>query len=128
MDTKLSRKARILVVDDVATNRHILAAVLGTEGYEVETADDGLNALAKVKAFKPDVVLLDVEMPQMDGLAVCRRLRADPGTQWLPIVFVTALEDEATKRQCLEAGGHDVLPKSVDAKKLLVCVRSLLPL
>lgn len=122
----LARTARILVVDDVAVNRRLLARRLTAEGYAVETADNGVNALAKVASFAPDVVLLDVEMPQMDGLMVCRCLRADVGMRGLPVVFVTALEDAAAQRECLAAGGDAVLPKDVEAVTLLACVRSLL--
>lgn len=86
--------ARILVVDDVLPNLQLLEAKLRAEFYEVDLAANGPDALAKAQAWAPDVILLDVMMPDMDGFEVCRRLKADPATAHLPVVMVTALTEQ----------------------------------
>ncbi len=82
--------ARVLVVDDVAVNRRLLEAKLTAEYYEVATAASGAEALAMAARWSPDVILLDVMMPGMDGIEFCRRLKANPGTSDVPVVFITA--------------------------------------
>jgi DNA-binding response OmpR family regulator len=116
--------ARILVVDDVPQNVRLLEAVLTPRGYEVVGATDGDRALGLVRSSKPDLVLLDVMMPDPDGYEVCRRLRADDGTAVLPVIMVTASTDEKTK--AIEAGADDLIAKPFNHDELLTRIRSLL--
>jgi len=116
---------RILVVDDVPQNVRLLEAVLEPRGYEVVTASDGLAALELVGSSRPDLVLLDVLMPGMDGYAVCRRIRAREETAVLPVVMVTSSTGQE-KRQAIEAGADDFVQKPFDQHELLTRVRSLL--
>ncbi|RAK51007.1 PleD family two-component system response regulator [Phenylobacterium deserti] len=117
--------ARILVVDDVEANVRLLEAKLTAEYYEVLTAPDGPTALAVAAAEKPDIVLLDVMMPGMDGFSVCRRLKDDPATRHVPVVLVTALDGRADRVAGLEAGADDFLTKPIDDVMLFARVRSL---
>jgi adenylate cyclase len=117
--------AKILVVDDIPTNIALLEATLVPRGYEVVSAKDGQEALDVVAREQPDLVLLDVHMPGMDGYQVCRHLRADPETQFLPVVMVTATA-EAEKIKAIEAGAEDFIPKPFDKAELLARVASLL--
>jgi CheY-like chemotaxis protein len=96
--------ARVLVVDDIATNLRLLEAKLLNEYYEVSVAASGVEALAVVQRWMPDVVLLDVMMPEMDGYEVCRRLKAQPATAHIPVVMITALTDQAESRARPRAG------------------------
>ena len=117
--------ARILVVDDVEANVRLLQAKLEAEYYEVLTARDGAEALKTAADARPDIVLLDVMMPELDGFEVCRRLRADPATRHIPIVMVTALDGRRDRLAGLEAGADDFLTKPIDDVTLLARVRSL---
>jgi two-component system cell cycle response regulator len=117
--------ARILVVDDIEANVRLLQAKLEAEYYEVLTAPDGPTALAVAAAEKPDIVLLDVMMPGMDGFAVCRRLKDDAETRHIPVVLLTALDGRADRVAGLEAGADDFLTKPIDDVMLFARVRSL---
>ena len=117
--------ARILVVDDIEANVRLLEAKLEAEYYEVLTAPDGPTALALAAAEKPDIVLLDVMMPGLDGFAVCRRLKDDPETRHIPVVLLTALDGRADRVAGLEAGADDFLTKPIDDVMLFARVRSL---
>ncbi|RAK69166.1 PleD family two-component system response regulator [Phenylobacterium kunshanense] len=117
--------ARILVVDDIESNVRLLEAKLSAEYYEVLTASDGPTALAMAAAERPDIVLLDVMMPGMDGFQVCRRLKDDPETRHIPVVLVTALDGRADRVAGLEAGADDFLTKPIDDVMLFARVRSL---
>ena len=117
--------ARILVVDDIESNVRLLEAKLTAEYYEVLTANDGPTALAMAAAELPDIVLLDVMMPGMDGFDVCRRLKDDPLTRHIPVVLVTALDGRADRVAGLEAGADDFLTKPIDDVMLFARVRSL---
>lgn len=117
---------RILVVDDVATNRIVMKVKLAAACYAVDQADCGAAALAAARRDSPDLVLLDVVMPDMSGLEVCRRLKADPATADIPVILITALADHASKMAGLEAGADDFLTKPVDEVTLLARVRSSL--
>ena len=116
---------RILVVDDVARNVRLLEAVLTAAGYEVVGAGSGTEAIEAVARDSPDLVLLDIRMPDIDGYEVCRRLRADPAAQFLPIVMVTSAEDEE-RIAALEAGADDFVAKPFNQGELLARVRSLI--
>lgn len=117
--------ARILVVDDIEANVRLLEDRLTAEYYEVVTAFDGPTALAMAASEKPDIILLDVMMPGMDGFQVCRRLKDDPETRHLPVVLVTSLDGRADRIAGLEAGADEFLTKPIDNVMLLARVRSL---
>ena len=117
--------ARILVVDDIEANVRLLEAKLTAEYYDVLTASDGPTALAIAAKEKPDIVLLDVMMPGMDGFQVCRRLKDDPETRHVPVVLVTALDGRADRIAGLESGADEFLTKPIDDVMLFARVRSL---
>jgi two-component system cell cycle response regulator len=120
--------ARVLVVDDILSNVKLLEAKLAAEYFEVITAPNGEQALARVAEELPDIVLLDVMMPGMDGFEVCRRIKANTKTAHIPIVMVTALDQPSDRVTGLDAGADDFLTKPVDDTALFARVRSLVRL
>src|SRR6185295_5982931 len=116
----------ILVVDDQAPNRTLLADLLSATGYFVETASGGKEALAKIRLAKPDLVLLDIVMPEMNGYEVCQAVRADATLGLLPVVLVTALDANEERIRGLESGADDFLTKPINQPELLARVKSLL--
>lgn len=120
--------ARVLVVDDILPNVKLLEAKLTSEYYEVLTATSGLEALEKVAAHSPDIVLLDVMMPGMDGFEVCTRIKSNPATAHIPVVMVTALTDTADRIKGLQAGADDFLSKPLNDIALMSRLRSLVRL
>ena len=117
---------RILIVDDAPSNLQILQLRLGRNGYEIITASDGEKAIAAARQHHPDLILLDVMMPKMDGIEVCRQLRADPSLPFIPIIMVTAKTDPRDVVAGLEAGGDEYLIKPVDQAALVARVKSML--
>jgi len=122
------KRPKILVVDDSEQNIELVSAMMRAEGYDVVTAADGLEALALVAADLPELILLDIMMPKLDGYQVCRLLKGRPETCLVPIVLITALGDEADKILGIEAGADDFLTKPFSHTELRARVRSLLRL
>lgn len=120
--------ARVLIVDDIPTNIRLLEVRLMAEYYEVASALSGPEALSLCESTEIDIVLLDVMMPDMDGFEVCRRLKANPRTQHIPVVMITALDQPSDRVKGLEAGADDFLTKPVDDMQLLARVKSLVRL
>jgi two-component system cell cycle response regulator len=120
--------ARVLVVDDILSNVKLLEAKLTAEYFEVVTAFNGIEALARVEECDPDIVLLDVMMPGMDGFEVARRIKGNPKTAHVPVVMVTALDQPSDRVAGLDAGADDFLTKPVDDAALFARVRSLVRL
>jgi adenylate cyclase len=118
--------ARILVVDDVADNVEILRMRLTSLGYEVVVAEDGEQALARVRETLPDLILLDIMMPKIDGLEVVRRLKADASLPFIPVILVTAKASQKDIIAGLDAGGDDYLTKPIDHGALVARVRAML--
>ena len=126
MNGRDSENPKILVVDDHPSSRMTAVALLSVEGYDVLEAENGMAALACVIDLNPDLILLDVMMPGMDGYEVCRRLKQDEQTRLIPIVFVTALNDRRARLKGIEAGGDDFLSKPFDQLELSARVKSLI--
>jgi two-component system cell cycle response regulator len=120
--------ARVLVVDDILANVRLLEAKLAAEYFEVVTAMNGLDALDAVQRAKPDIILLDVMMPGIDGIEVCLRLKANPATQHIPVIMVTALDQPEDRLRGLRAGADDFLTKPVSDISLFCRVKSLVRL
>jgi two-component system, cell cycle response regulator len=119
---------RVLVVDDVPINRRLLRAKLEAEYFEVAEAESGPAALAQIAETPPDILLLDVMMPEMDGFEVCRTVKSDPQTAHIPVIMVTALSEVADRVKALECGADDFLTKPVNDLALFARARSLMRL
>ena len=119
---------KVLVVDDGAANRELIEACLADVECEVRLASDGLHALRMIEASPPDLVLLDVQMPGMDGYEVCRRIKAEPDLRLVPVVMITALDSTDDRVTALEAGADDFMSKPVERVELVARVRSALKL
>ncbi|MBE9010739.1 two-component system response regulator [Pseudanabaenaceae cyanobacterium LEGE 13415] len=119
-------RPKILVVDDHPSSRMTAVALLSVEGYDVVEAESGAAALSQLHETNPDLILLDVMMPGMDGYEVCRRLKQDEHTRLTPIVFITALDDRRSRLRGIEAGGDDFLTKPFDQLELSARVKSLI--
>jgi len=117
---------QILIVDDNSANLDIFETRLAAHGYDIITASDGAEGLAVAMERKPDLILLDIMMPKMDGIEVCRRLKGDPSLPFIPIILVTAKAEAEDVVAGLEAGGDEYLTKPVDQKALVARVKSML--
>jgi putative two-component system response regulator len=116
----------VLIVDDIEGNARLVAAILAPDGHAVRTASDGAEALRMVRADPPDLLLMDVMMPHVDGFEACRTIKQDPGMRLIPVVLVTALDDTASRIRGFEAGADDFVSKPFNAHELRARVRSLL--
>src|SRR6202050_4196402 len=119
---------RILIVDDEPGARTALATLLRREGFEVRDVSDGAAALAACSSFRPDLILLDIVMPGMDGFEVCRRIKATPETRLTPVVLITGLSATEDRIRVINASADDFLSKPIDFSELLARTRSLLRL
>src|SRR5690242_3552440 len=120
--------ARILIVDDILPNVKLLEAKLSGEYFDVITAQSGAEAIEKAETLSPDLILLDVMMPVMDGFETCQKLKNNPVTAHIPVVMVTALTDATDRVRGLESGADDFLSKPVNDVALMARVRSLVRL
>lgn len=123
--SRTRRRTRVLLADDTESIRALFEKLLTTEGHQVITVEDGIAALEAVRRHRPDVILLDVGMPGLDGIEVCRRLKSDPLTRLTPVVLVTGLSDLSDRIKGIEAGADDFLSKPVHPHELRARVASL---
>ncbi len=121
----MNAPATILIVDDLAANRDTLVELLTADGFRLVEAGDGVHALALAAANPPDLILLDIMMPGMDGLEVCRRLRSDARLAEVPVIMVTSLDDQASRLAGLEAGADDFISKPFNRAELRARVRTI---
>ncbi len=124
----MDHKPRVLIVDDQLSARQTLEALLSEEGYELFFAANGVEALAAAQEIEPDVILLDVMMPVMNGFQVCQRLRANPRLAEVPVIMITALDDHEARLQGFEMGADDFLNKPFDRAELRARVRTIVRL
>ena len=120
------RPPRVLIADDNPQGLELLEAYLSDCGYELRSAADGEQTLKQVAAWQPDLILLDVMMPRLSGFEVCKRLRADPATQDVSVLMVTALDQPSDMERAAEVGADDFVSKPIKKQELLVRVRSML--
>ena len=121
-------RSRVLIVDDEVHNRRLLEVMLGSEPYDLQLATSGEDALSQIALQPPDLILLDVMMPGVDGYAVANRIKGSPATRNIPVIMVTAFDDRQAKMLALNAGAEDFLTKPVDRAELCARVRNLLRL
>jgi adenylate cyclase len=122
----MTEPRKILVIDDMPRNSKLLDDLLTVKGYSVETAASGAEGLEKIESWQPDLILLDIMMPEMNGYEVCRKIRENPETEILPVVMVTSLDGPEERTKGLDAGADDFLSKPINQPALLARVRSLL--
>lgn len=123
---EINDKKKVLVVDDDDKNLKFLGSLLEFYNYDHEEARNGVEALEKTETYKPDLILLDIMMPEMDGYEACRRLKNKPETRNIPVVIITALSDKKSRIEGLNAGANDFLTKPVDKTELALRVKNLL--
>ena len=121
-----TRPPRVLIADDNVQGAELLEAYLSDSGYELRTAADGEQTLQQVKSWQPDVILLDIMMPRISGFEVCKRLRADPATQDVGVLMITALDQPSDMERAVDVGTDEFLSKPINKNELLLRVRSLL--
>ncbi len=120
----LSPKGNILVVDDTPNNLRLLSGMLREQGYEVRSVLNGRMALTTVEAEPPDLILLDITMPQMDGYEVCQQLKAKPNVSEIPVIFISALDDAVDKVKAFQSGGVDYITKPFQLEEVLARVEN----
>lgn len=123
----MNDSAHILIVDDNETNRQLLVDLLQPMGYRLSEAIDGKDAIAEVHKGNPDIVLMDINMPIMDGLTATKHLREDPRFKSLPVIIVTAYNEPTYRRQAAEAGCSAYIKKPVDIPRLYGVIEELIP-
>jgi len=122
------KQTKILIVDDEEANLKYMSTLISRYGYIFDVARNGIEAIEKTKKINPDIILLDILMPEMDGIEACKRLKEDPETRHIPIIVLTALEDKETKIESLKAGANDFLSKPVDNIELIARIKNFLQL
>jgi PleD family two-component response regulator len=120
--------ADILIVDDTPANLNVLSAILGKRGYRVRPAINGTLALKAAQKAAPDLILLDVQMPGLDGYEVCRQLKDDPHTRAIPVIFISALDDALDKVEAFQVGGVDYITKPFQIEEVLARVENQIAL
>jgi putative two-component system response regulator len=116
----------VLIVDDIEGNTRLMESLLRPDGHTVRTASDGAEALRLVRSEHPDLVLMDVMMPKLDGYEACAEIKQDPSTRLIPVVLITSLNDSASRIRGIDAGADDFVSKPFNAPELRARVRSLL--
>jgi DNA-binding response OmpR family regulator len=119
-------RRKVLVVDDDPGMREVLESILVTENVEVCTAVDGKDAVQKTLAVKPDLILLDIGMPKLNGLTFCKAIRAGAATRNIPVIIVTSLTAAGRLEECMEAGADDFIGKPFQVEDILIRVRAML--
>jgi two-component system, cell cycle response regulator DivK len=119
--------ARLLLVDDEQANLDLHSLILQREGFDVATAANGAEALEAVRANRPDLVIMDMEMPVMDGRQAATALKSDPATRSLPVIALTSNSHPGAREECLRAGCDDYTTKPLDPRQLASKIRALLP-
>jgi PleD family two-component response regulator len=120
------RPPRVLIADDTPQSAELLEAYLSGTDYELAVAADGEETLARVADWQPDLILLDIMMPKISGFEVCKRLKANPATQDIAVIMVTALDQASDIERAVDAGTNDFLSKPINKTELLLRVRNLL--
>jgi len=124
--TETIKQPRILIVDDEEKNYRLISAILKSLSCVYETAKDGKEAILKTVEFNPDLIFLDIMLPELDGYAVCKILKDNPDTRNIPILVMTALDDKSSKLKALEVGANDYLTKPVDSTEVMIRTKNLL--
>lgn len=119
-------QGKVLVVDDEVYILHILDFSLGAEGFDVITAADGEQALSRARSERPDLIVMDIMMPRLDGYETCRRLKSDPATKNIPVLLLTARGREEDRKRGMEAGADDYMTKPFSPNKLIARVTEML--
>lgn len=127
METQ-TQKTNILIVDDTPANLRLLMQILSQDGYKVRMVPNGKRALDSIEAYPPDLILLDIMMPDMNGYEVCNQLKANPTTAAIPILFITALNEPLDKVKAFSVGGVDYITKPFQVEEVLARVRTHLAL
>jgi CheY-like chemotaxis protein len=128
MRDRPSTAGDVFIVDDTPANLDLLDSILYERGYRVRVANSGRRALAAIRSTPPEIIMLDIQMPEMDGYEVCRQLKADPATSAIPVIFISALDDVFDKVRAFRAGGVDYVTKPFQAEEVLARVESQLQL
>lgn len=119
---------RVLVIDDDPGISMALMFKLEDAGYTIETANSGQKGLELAQSFNPEVILLDIRMPGMDGLEVCKRLKDDPATAEIPVIFLTANAAEKVEQTCRDLGGHEFISKPFESSQVIAAIEAIKPI